>query len=506
MAIPYITRANYSISINDDNDLEKVANLGTQVGFNTADRDSWVTMTNVTPSTYTPKIFYVKGTGQWDGLFTAYAVVNKYKSDHYLCVVEYMPEGFLHQYSGTFQNITGTDPNVPGVWYANVHNATFNIVLEKLNPMIPVFDTLEDGLLAAKNDSWVWVDPDDPYEFDDSAISYSGGGTGKFNNTSDVVGVPALPNLSAVSAGFISMYSPTLTQLNQLASFLWTDSAFDPDNFKKLFSDPMECIIGLTIVPVEPPSYGATSVKIGYINTGISMDRLASQYVAVDCGSIQCDEFWGSALDYSPQTKLHLYLPYCRTVELNADEVIGRSLGVVYHVDCLSGGLTAFVTVNGSVIAQYNGQCAMNIPMAASNFSNMIQGAISAIGAVSATAATGGGAAITGAAGMGLGVASIGANAANGAIANKPSFSHSGSMGGAGGMMGVQTPYLIIERPRQSVPADLNKFCGYPSNINYKLFDLAGYTQVEYIHLDGFTCTDAELKEIDALLKAGVIL
>lgn len=107
---------------------------------------------------------------------------------------------------------------------------------------------------------------------------------------------------------------------------------------------------------------------------------------------------------------------------------------------------------------------------------------------------------------MGLGVASIGANAANGAIANKPSFSHSGSMGGAGGMMGIQTPYLIIERPRQSVPANLNKFCGYPSNVNYKLFDLSGYTQVEYIHLDGFTCTDAELKEIDALLKAGVIL
>ena len=133
----------------------------------------------------------------------------------------------------------------------------------------------------------------------------------------------------------------------------------------------------------------------------------------------------------------------------------------------------------------------------------MIQGAITSIGAVASTVATSG-------ASVGMGMAltatQIGASAANNAISNKPSFSHSGSMGGSGGMLGVQTPYLIIERPRQSMPEGMNKYCGFPSNIYYKLYDLEGFTQIEYIHLDNIPATAEELSEIDRLLKQGVIL
>jgi hypothetical protein len=79
-------------------------------------------------------------------------------------------------------------------------------------------------------------------------------------------------------------------------------------------------------------------------------------------------------------------------------------------------------------------------------------------------------------------------------------------MGGSGGMLAVQTPYIIIERPRQCVADDVNKFVGFPSNITYKLYDLDGYTVVDSIHLDGFSCTDNEAAEILSLLKGGVIL
>ena len=505
MSLPYITRAGYPISINSQDDLAKVCNLGTQIGFNNSDRDSFVTMTYLTPSTYTPKVFYVKGTGTYEGWFTAYAVVNKYDTSGYLCWANYDTSGLETTYGGNFKSITspGSAEGVNDIWYANIVGATNNIMLDKLNPSIPVFDTLYDGLQTAKDESWVWRDPDDPYEFDDSAISYAGGGKGTFDNTSDTIGVPSLPTLSAVSAGFIAMYSPTLTQLNQLANFLWTDSMFDPDNFKKLFTDPMECIIGLTIVPVAPPSAGSMSVSIGYVNTGITMPRLSSQYAEVNCGTIKAEEFWGNFLDYSPNTKISLYLPYVGIREINTDEVMNKSIGVVYHVDLLSGALTAFVTANGNCLYQFNGQCALNIPLAASNFTQMIQGAITSIGAVASTIATGGTA--TGAA-MGLKAVEIGANAANNAINNKPTFSHSGSMGGAGGMLGIQTPYLIINRPNQSVPSEVNKFAGFPSNIKYNLFDLEGFTQVEYIHLENIPATSEELNEIESLLKEGVIL
>ena len=144
--------------------------------------------------------------------------------------------------------------------------------------------------------------------------------------------------------------------------------------------------------------------------------------------------------------------------------------------------------------------------MAASNFTEMIHSAISAIGSVAMTASGAGAASsLTGAAAIGT-AAQMGANAANSASSSKPSYSHSGQMGGSGGMLAVQTPYLIIERPRQCVAEGVNAFEGFPSNINYRLYDLTGYTVIESIHLDGFTCTDNEAAEILSLLKGGVIL
>lgn len=504
MAIPFIPVATFQVDGSSQESLEKFANVGMKIGYNHEDRDSWVMVGPYAPPTFRPKIFYIPTGHQIEGEdeYRVYAVSNVSTSDLNIQNVNWngwTGNPFIEPYYDYNAYRCNISTHIDNTYYAEFGQ----VRMSDLNPIIPIFDDFNVAVLTCVAEGWSYRDPNNPYEFDDEAISYAGGGTGSFDNTSDTVGVPALPTLSAVSAGFIAMYSPTLTQLNQLASFLWTDSMFDPDNFKKLFSDPMECIIGLTIVPVNPTSAGSMNVRVGYVDTGISMPRLSSQYAEVNCGTIQAEEFWGSALDYAPMTRLHLYLPYVGIREINADEVMNKSIGVTYHIDLLSGALTAYVTANGSVLYQFNGQCALNIPMASSNFTHMIQGAITSIGAVASTVATSG--ASVGA-GMALTATQIGASTANNAISNKPSFSHSGSMGGSGGMLGVQTPYLIIERPRQSMPEGLNKFCGFPSNIYYKLYDLDGFTQVEYIHIDNVPATGEELSEIERLLKEGVIL
>ena len=87
----------------------------------------------------------------------------------------------------------------------------------------------------------------------------------------------------------------------------------------------------------------------------------------------------------------------------------------------------------------------------------------------------------------------------------KPSIEKSGSMGGTGGMLGVQKPYLIISRPRQALPSNQNTFSGYPSFITEKLGDLSGYTEIDSIHLENVPATEPELSEIESLLKGGVI-
>lgn len=500
MAIPYLPNADFSIYSDNQDSLQKGETNGLYLGVYTTPSGTFQRtgiMSLVTPKNVHPKAVGVKGTN----IVNFYAVCNIRDSASDVYVIEYVnvpPEEFYRLETHTLTTLDSGS----GLYYSVL--GTVN--LDSYNSAIPVYDSFNEALSACNAEGWTYLNPDNPYEFDSDAISYSGGGNGKFDNTSDTVGVPSLPTLSAVSAGFVTMYSPTVGQLNALANFMWTDSAFDPANFKKLFTDPMECVIGLTIVPCQPSTSGSSEIKVGYVGTGVSANKLSSQYAELSCGSINADEFWGSALDYSPYTKLHIYLPYIGMREINADEIIGRTIGVTYHVDLLSGACTAFITANSSVLYQFNGQCSINIPMAASNFTEMIHSAVTAIGTVAATVSPGSAAAAATGGTMVAGAVQMGANAANAAMGSKPTFQHSGQMGGSGGMLAVQTPYLIIERPRQSMPEGLNKFVGYPSNINYKLYDMSGYTVIDSIHLEGIPATDAELSEIESLLKGGVIL
>ena len=334
---------------------------------------------------------------------------------------------------------------------------------------------------------------DDPYQ--PGGTSWTGGGGGSYDDDTDTQGLPSLPTLSAASTGFLTLFNPSAAQMRSLASYMWS-GLFDIDTFRKLFADPMQCILGLSIVPVNVPSGGTQTVKVGNIDTGVSMTTASSQYVEVSCGNVQIDEYWGSYLDYAPYTKMDLYLPYCGIHPLNPDDVMGKSVGVTYHVDILSGACVAYVTVGGNVLYSYVGQCSVSIPITGNDWTNVINGALTIAGSVGSMVATGGASAPL----------ALGAIASTAVNSMKPEVEKSGSMSGAGGLMAVQTPYIIITRPRQAIPARQNSFMGYPAFITEQLGNISGYTEVESIHLEGIRGTSQELEEIESLLKSGVIL
>lgn len=334
----------------------------------------------------------------------------------------------------------------------------------------------------------------DPYE--EGGITNSGGGTGSLDGTSDDVDIPSLPTLSAVDTGFITLFNPTIAQLKNLANYMWNGSLFDLNTWQKLFANPMDAILGLSIVPVAVPNGSTGEVTVGNISTGISMTKAASQYVEVDCGTINVNEYWGAYLDYDPYTKAAIYLPYCGIHPIAVDDIMGKAVHVVYHVDILSGACCAYVKCGGSVLYSFIGQCSSSIPISGTDFTNVINGVISAAANVGSMVATGGATAP-------LAVPQLAQTAVN---SMKPSIEKSGSMIGTGGMMAVQTPYLILTRPRQALPARQNTFTGYPSFITESLADLSGYTEIEEIHLENISATESELSEIEKLLKSGVIL
>ena len=343
------------------------------------------------------------------------------------------------------------------------------------------------------------VDPltnTDPYA--NGGSTDSGGGTGDFDGTSDAIGIPDLPSASATDAGFITLFNPTLSQMQSLASYMWSD-LFDLDAWRKIFADPMDAILGLSIVPVKVGSSGTREVKVGNISTGVTMDVASSQYVKVDCGTLNVNEYWGAYLDYEPFTKAEIYLPYIGTHPIAVDDIMGKAVHVVYHVDILSGACVAYVQCTGgnldSVLYNFVGQCSSSIPITGNDWTNVVNGVLSIAGSIGTMVATGGAAAP-------FAIGEIASSAVN---SMKPTVEKSGSVSGTGGLMGIQKPYLILTRPRQAVPKNQYKYTGYPAYINRKLSDLKGYTEVDQIHIEGVYATEQEYSELDSLIRSGVI-
>lgn len=342
-----------------------------------------------------------------------------------------------------------------------------------------------------------FVEPDytlngDPFE--PGGTAGEGGGGGAFDNTSTPIDIPNLPSISAASTGFISLFNPSLSQLNDLASYLWSD-LFEIDGWKKLFADPMDAILGLSILPVAIPSGGVREVKVGNISTGVSLTIAASQFVEVDCGSIDINEYWGAYLDYEPYTQAQIFLPYIGTRPISVDDIMGKTVRVVYHVDILTGACCCFVKCGESVLYTYNGQCSIPIPITGANYTSVVNGVISIAASVGSLVATGGASAPTA-------VPAIASSVVN---QMKPQIEKSGSISGSAGVLNMQVPYLILIRPRQALPSKQNEFIGYPSLITVQLTELSGYTEVQSIHLENIPATQEELVEIQSLLEGGVI-
>ena len=367
--------------------------------------------------------------------------------------------------------------------------------------------------------SMQFIDTDeDPYvdpEEDDDGFSGPGGGDGDHDKTTDQITIPPDPTISATSCGFVSLYNPTLAEINQLAAQINSETFFD--TLKNFFEHAQDYIAGLAILPVQPTIAGQVHPKMGWHTLDVAMNLIASQYVTVNCGSINVREFYGSSFDYAPLTQLQLFLPYIGYVNLNTDEVMDKTLNVTYKVDVYNGNAVAFVLADGSIIGQYNGNCMQEVPVSSITFDDVIRNSIMLAvnvgsGLVSMGAALGGAGAnqsaqtqVDMAQAQGNLVSAVGSGLVD-VMTSKPRVERSGTLGSSLGLMSVQKPHLIKIIPRQSLPKDYKTICGYPSNITATLSQLSGYVQVDKIHISGITGTEDERKEIIALLNGGVII
>lgn len=329
---------------------------------------------------------------------------------------------------------------------------------------------------------------------------------GDYDDDTDDVPIPDTPTIDMCDVGLVTIWKPTISQLHSLGGKLWSKDFID--NIIKSFYSPMDSIVTLNIVPSinKVQTGGTANIKLGNYDTGIPSTIVTSQFIEVDMGTYTITKYWASALDYNPYTMIYLFLPYIGFTKLSPDDVMGKTIHVVYKCDIVTGQLNAMVSVKTdtgeNVLYTQTGNFSINVPVTGANYTNVYKAAIQAsVGVLSAGAAvaTGGGA------GIAMAANDLG-QAVSGVASSKIDYQHGSSSNMSAGYLGVQKCYLVISRPRQSLADDYNSFVGYPSNITSTLGSLKGFTQVESIHLENIPATDEEKSEIEQLLKAGVII
>lgn len=369
------------------------------------------------------------------------------------------------------------------------------------------------------------VAPPDPYSTNDNKTPE--GGYGQFDYTSEDETPPSLPSLSAANAGFVTLWNPTISEVGDLADYLWGPT-FSVATWQKLWNDPMECLLSLGIVPVAPTTGTRSNIYFGNADTGIESAPITTQFVSVDMGSMRIDGQSASYMDYAPYAKASIYLPYCGTYALDVDEIMDADLALEYHIDIYTGACVAYLTINNrlnsdesivhNVMYQFTGNCLASIPVTSGDHSQLLQSLLFMGASIAATVATAGagaasGGAIEGLAAEGDVVASSGVlgaatagSAINTVMSMKPNVMHSGNLSSTAGLLGGQKPFVTITWSNLCRPDDEYQLVGMPIQKSGTLSDFKGFTIVSACHMDNILCTDAERSMIEQALGRGVII
>lgn len=350
-------------------------------------------------------------------------------------------------------------------------------------------------------------------------------GTGTTDNGGDPQGTrlqdhitsSPLPTCGGLDIGLVTLYRPTSTQLGQIAAFLWSDNVLD--NFKKYFNNFADNILCCYSLPFTPSSLSSKAFTVGNMTSEITgVEYCTVRTFDIDMGSVEVSNRWGSYLDYSPYTKLEIYLPYLGIHSLDIDEIMsparmdgsmperqGTVLSLVYRLDILTGIIVAMIKVRvytktggytDEIRYQFSGKVGYTIPLTGQTFSNLVNAVITAGAGLATTIATGGLTAPM----------TAGATVTATIQAQKPSIERVGNISGDASMLATNVPYICISVPNKPYMDEQQKFTGFPSYKTGLLSEFSGYTEVLEAHIEGISCTDEEREKILTYLKGGVIL
>lgn len=265
------------------------------------------------------------------------------------------------------------------------------------------------------------------------------------------------PTIVASGSGLIHVYKLTPAQMIAFGQWLWVTYA--DATIDKIWSNPMDGIIGAFEIYATPSTDDNDYIRSGFLVSDVQGALVNPRYKRINCGSIVIPEYYANYLDYSPYSKAHICLPFIGVVELNSDDIVGHAVNVTYIIDMYNGSCIAQITVAKDnyecMMYQYSGNCAVDVPIAggsqAAIKAGMIGAAANGITSVLAGLAAGGPIGGIAGAAVGMGGGVIGA-----ALSNKASVQHSGTFGSSLALWDLRSRTLLfIDRFKSELPTTI---------------------------------------------------
>jgi len=347
------------------------------------------------------------------------------------------------------------------------------------------------------------------------------GGSGSFDDTSDHIGVPAMPSVSVSSIGFVNVYKvnegsltsfieqifpepspidfPSEPTLDEVADCVVSvgkaiETAITNTNNAKL----IDYILDTHVIPVSPTQLTQHNIKVGWKLTDITVQQTVTDYVDFDCGTLNISEYYNNFIDYVGTTA-QIYLPFVGYMPLQPEYFQNGKLRVVYRFNVIDGSFVCWVlstssksALTDSVIGTYSGNCCVHVPVTAVNYTNVISGMVNGVSNM-----------------MNSAVNKSPSGAVNGALqvlSAKPDLMMSNGYNATSSYCGIRYPYLIIKRQKAQFPKTYANENGIPINATYKLSELDGYSEIGNIILDGINADNDEKEELRKALAEGIIL
>lgn len=131
-----------------------------------------------------------------------------------------------------------------------------------------------------------------------------------------------------------------------------------------LTNNPIDAIVSVKKFPLSsvPHAESLENIYLGKYQTGAAGYALAMQQARYNFEGIPIFPKFGNCfLDYSPYTKMQLYVPFCGTIDIDAADFMGRTLSVEMVIDFITGAVTAYVLANQLVVTSLTGNCGIDI-------------------------------------------------------------------------------------------------------------------------------------------------